>query len=146
MSNQMALWSLAVTVPKGRIPPSAWASKAFEMYMPSIALLPHWCIGIGDLPWSDDMASTSWSSWQKGCRSFERTSSFISTSNTMKSPASCHLTISCHKSVNSLSQGQLSTHLELQNLTCCWYINKMVPTICRAGTLTPRVGIDYVCP
>jgi len=110
-------WLLTITSPKCRNPPLASSNSKCDRKMPAMALLPHWCITNGELPCSDDIASTKCVSQQNFIMSGASTSSFMLARTIISSPSSCYCLISVAKLV---SHSFLGHFVCLCN--CCWYV------------------------
>jgi len=110
-------WLLTITSPKCSNPPLASSNSKCDRKMPSMALLPCWCITNGELPCSDDIASTKCVSQQNFIMSGASTSSFMLARTSITSPSSCYCLISVAKLV---SHSFLGHFVCLCN--CCWYV------------------------
>jgi len=101
-------WLLIITLPKFRKPPWILSTSCGDMKMLSIAMLPHWCIGVFAGPCNMAFASTKLVSVQNSLILGARTSSFMSIRSIMWSPSSCHCCISAARSIRNSSFGHWS--------------------------------------
>jgi len=122
ISIQITWWSLIVTFPNFRNPPWALASSPSNRKIPSIALLPCWCVGVFVGPCKCAMPSTRFNLLQKSLSHVACTSLFMSAITTIWSPSSCHCAIFFSRSCKNCSLGHLLMPCLLQCRTCCWYM------------------------
>jgi len=126
MSSQITWWLLIITSPKARNPPRASSKSVLEMKIPSITLLPLWCVGTDDWLCKLVIASTKLVVLQNCIMSLSKTLSFMLANTITSSPSSVHRIMSWLRSWRNLVLGHVHVFCFDLNWTCCWYVVTML--------------------